>query len=659
MITHEILDGIGDAIYALGADWRISFMNRQAERFFARDRRELVGRDLWDCFPAARGTELGAALEGAMDSRKAVHLDLLSPSTGRWTDTRIFPLASGGLVASWRDITEQKQQQNELAEAVANHQRAGRELRTLVNSVPAMIAYWNEDLKCRYANDKYLEWFGRKHEDMISLKLQDLLGEALFLSNEPFIREALAGKPQSFERTLRKPSGQVGHTWTQYIPDVDADGRVHGFYAMATDVGPLKDAEERLKEVNTSLRLARQEAEEATAVKSVFLSNMSHELRNPLTGIIGYAELLAKRGTLDETQRKYVGRIHDASMALLTTVNDVLDFSKLEAGQVGIERRPMDPLALGRQALEMFELEMEKKGLAHRFEGVQAPTLVLADPTRVRQILTNLIGNAVKFTTSGSVTVRCLYDGAARMLRYEVVDTGPGIPPDRIGRLFQRFSQVDASTNRVFGGTGLGLAICKGLAEAMGGAVGVLSTPGEGSCFWVQIPSEPAPAAAYQPDDLAETLAEPVGLRGIRLLVVDDEPFNRDLVRQMLEPLGVSVTEAQGGAEAVAAARSADFDLILMDIQMPEIDGPTAAQLIRSIRRMERLDRDRGAHGRGRARNAAGVDGAVQFDARQTDGLHRSHLLTGSASVEQSASQRPEQCECLCHGNLAPRSTPP
>ena len=583
MITHEILDGIGDAIYALGADWRISFVNRQAERFFARDRRELVGRDLWDCFPAARGTELGAALEGAMDSRKAVHLDLLSPSTGRWTDTRFFPLASGGLVASWRDITEQKQQQNELAEAVANHQRAGRELRTLINSVPAMIAYWDEDLKCRYANDKYLEWFGRSQKDMISLKLQNLLGEALFLSNEPFIRGALAGKPQSFERTLRKPSGQIGHTWTQYIPDVDADGRVHGFYAMATDVGPLKDAEERLKELNTSLRLARQEAEEATAVKSVFLSNMSHELRNPLAGIIGYAELLAKRGTLDETQRKYVGRIHDASMALLTTVNDVLDFSKLEAGQVGIERRPIDPLALGRQALEMFELEMEKKGLAHRFEGVQVPALVLADPTRVRQILTNLIGNAVKFTTSGSVAVRCLYDGAARMLRYEVVDTGPGIPPDRIGRLFQRLSQVDASTNRVFGGTGLGLAICKGLAEAMGGAVGVLSMPGEGSCFWVQIPSEPAPTAAYWPEDLTEALAEPDGFRGRRLLVVDNEPFNRDLVRQMLEPLGVSVTEAQGGAEAVTAARSADFDLILMDIQMPEIDGPTAAQLIRSI----------------------------------------------------------------------------
>jgi PAS domain S-box-containing protein len=583
MITHEILEGIGDAIYALGANWRILFLNRQAERFFARDRRDLVGHDLWACFPAAKGTELGAALEHAMNSRESVHIDVLSPTTGRWTDTRIFPLANGGLVASWRDITEQKRQQNELDEAVASQERAGRELRTLVNSVPAMIAYWNQDLRCRYANEKYLEWFGRTPEDMVGLRIQDLMGETLFRSNEPFIRGALAGKPQSFERTLRKPSGQVGHTWAQYIPDEDAQGRVHGFYAMVTDVSPLKEAEERLKETNASLLLARREAEDATAVKAAFLSNMSHELRNPLTSIIGYAELLIKRGAFEETQRKYLGRIHDASMALLTTVNDILDFSKLEAGQVEIERRPTEPLALGRQALEMFELDMEKKGLAHSFEAVQAPAFVLADPTRVRQILTNLIGNAVKFTTSGSIAVRCLYDPAARMLRYEVVDTGPGIPADQMGRLFQRFSQVDASTNRLFGGTGLGLAICKGLAEAMGGAVGVLSMAGEGSCFWVEIPSEPAGLEAYQPQDLVSALADADELRGLRLLVVDDDPFNRDLVRQILEPLGVAVTEAEGGAEGVAAARSGDFDLILMDIRMPEIDGPTAAQLIRSI----------------------------------------------------------------------------
>ena len=583
MITHEILDGIGDAIYALSADWRISFVNRQAELFFARDRRDLVGRILWDCFPAARGTRLGAALENVMSSRQAAHLDLLSPTTGRWTDTRIFPLANGGLVASWRDITEQRRQQDELAQAVASQERAGRELRTLVDSVPAMIAYWDQDLRCRYANSQYLEWFGRTSEDMVGLRIQDLMGEALFLSNEPFIRGALAGEPQSFERTLRKPSGQVGHTWAQYIPDVDAEGRVHGFYALVTDISPLKEAEERLKEMNASLELARKEAEAAAAVKSAFVSNMSHELRNPLTSIIGYAELLIRKGALDETQRKYLARIHDSSLALLATVNDILDFSKLEAGQVEIERRPVDPLALGRQALEMFELEMEKKGLAHGFEAVEAPGLVLADPTRIRQILTNLIGNAVKFTASGSVAVRCVYDRAVRMLRYEVVDTGPGIPADAMGRLFQRFSQVDASTTRVFGGTGLGLAICKGLAEAMGGAVGVLSIAGEGSCFWVQIPAEPVAAGAYRPEDLVGTLPHPDGVRGLRLLVVDDDPFNRDLVRQILGPLGVLVTEAGSGAEAVAAARSGAFDLILMDIRMPEIDGPTAARLIRSI----------------------------------------------------------------------------
>lgn len=582
MITHEVLDAIGDAIYALRADWRIVFVNQQAERFFGRTRGELVGRSVWDCFPAARDSELGHALQTVMSRREAVHLDLLSPSTGRWTDTRLTPLAAGGLVASWRDITDQRRQQEALVEAEANQARSSRELRTLVDTVPAMIAYWDRDLRCRFANDKYLEWFGRRPDAMRDLQIRELLGDALFRQNEPFIRAALAGKPQSFERTLVKPSGQIGHTWAQYIPDIDAKGQVHGFYAMVTDVSPLKQAEERLKAANASLQAARETAEAATAVKSAFLSNMSHELRNPLTSIIGYAELLAKRGTLDETQRKYLGRIHDASMALLTTVNDVLDFSKLEAGQVEIERRPVDPLDLGRRALEMFEPELARKGLTCWFEADRAPGLVLADPTRIRQILTNLIGNAVKFTASGSVGVRCAYDPATQTLRYEVIDTGPGIPTDLLGRLFQRFSQVDASTTRTFGGTGLGLAICKGLAEAMGGAVGVLSLAGEGSCFWVAIPAESVRAEA-RPEDPGAALPRPDALRGVRLLVVDDEPYNRDLVRQILEPLGVAIVEAGGGGEAVAAARSAEFDLILMDIRMPEIDGPAAAQLIRSL----------------------------------------------------------------------------
>lgn len=582
MIISPILDEISDAIYALDSDWRFIFFNKQAERFFGRERKDVLGRSVWDCFPAARGTEFADLLERVMLSREPAHLDVLSPSTGRWTDTRIFPLAEGGIVANWRDITSEKQQQADLAEAVEARERAMRELRTVINHVPAMIAYWDSDLKCTYANESYVEWFGRSPEEMIGLSIQELMGESLFLKNEPYIRAALQGRRQAFDRTLTKPSGEVAHTWAQYIPDRDDHGRVRGFYAMVTDVTPLKLAEESLRATNSELQLARDEAQAATAVKSFFLSNMSHELRNPLTAIIGYAELLAKKGSLDETQRKYLTRLQDASAALLTTVNDVLDFSKLEAGEVVIERRAVDPLAIGRAALEMFEPQMERKGLTWSFEAADAPVLVIADETRLRQILANLIGNAVKFTAVGSVAVRCLYDRTSRQLRYEVIDTGPGIPSESQSQLFQRFSQVDASTSRTHGGTGLGLAICKGLAEAMGGKVGVLSVVGEGSCFWVQVPCEPTSLEALERVDLEDPLPHADALRELRVLVVDDEAANRELVRHMVEPLGVLVTEADGGAEAVAAARSDTFDIILMDVRMPNIDGPAAAQLIRS-----------------------------------------------------------------------------
>jgi two-component system sensor histidine kinase/response regulator len=577
-----ILESIGDAIYSVTADWSVIFFNRQAELFFERSRTDVIGRSLWDSFPAARDSELGDGLRRVMETRRPLDIVTQSPSTGRWADIRIFPLEDGGIVASWRDVTAQKRQEAALDEAIQNQDRLVRQMRTLTDHVPAMIAHWGSDLKCRFANSSYIEWFGRSSAEMLGISMQELMGETLFAKNEPYIRAALAGHRQSFERTLEKPSGEIGHTWAQYIPDIESEDRVAGFYALVTDVTPLKEAEQLLVEVNVQLKAARDEAEAAAAVKSAFLSNMSHELRNPLTSIIGYVDLLSKRGSLGGMERKYLARIQEAGDALLTTVNDLLDFSKLEAGQVAIERRHIDPVAIGLRALEMFEPAFEKKGLAYRFEAVDAPARVLADDTRIRQILLNLIGNAVKFTASGSVSVRCVYEPAGQMLRYEVIDTGAGIPAERQSRLFQRFSQLDASPTRTFGGTGLGLAICKGLAEAMDGNVGVQSIPGEGSCFWVEIPAKSVDLEMVQQRDVAQVLPEPDALRGLRLLVVDDEPANRELVRLIGEPFGVRVTEAGSGAEAVSAARSEPFDVILMDIRMPEIDGPTAAQIIHS-----------------------------------------------------------------------------
>jgi len=581
MISRTILESIGDAIYGLGPDWSISFFNAEAERFFGRSRKEVIGRILWEAFPAALGSELEIPLREVMESRTALNQVILSPTTGRWADTRIFPLENGGLSVSWRDVTAQRRQEAELAEAIREQSRLLRELQTITDHIPAMIASWDLNLKCRFANARYLEWFGRTSEQMLGLSIQELMGEALFAQNEPYIRRALAGERLGFERTLQKTSGEIGHTWAQYIPDTDRDGRVIGFYALVTDVSPIKKTEELLRMANSELELARAEAEALAAVKSDFLSNMSHELRNPLTSIIGYAELLAGRATLTGSDRKYVSRMLEAGEALLTTVNDVLDFSKLEAGQVEIERRPNDPTAIGLSALEMFELQMEKKHLVHRFEAVEVPAQVLVDDVRLRQILTNLIGNAVKFTAAGSVILRCRYDAARQSLRFEVIDTGPGIPDELQSRLFQRFSQVNASTVRNYGGTGLGLAICKGLAEAMGGKIGVSSAPGKGSCFWFELPCAPVEPETETGHDPGDILQDQDALRGLQLLVVDDNQVNRELVRALVEPLGVVVAEADSGSDAVLAAQRAAFDAILMDIHMPGIDGFAAAKIIR------------------------------------------------------------------------------
>lgn len=465
---------------------------------------------------------------------------------------------------------------------ITERTQAERFMRALTNYIPAMVAYWDSGMRCRYANLQYLDWFGRTPAEMIGISIEDLMGAELFARNAPFIRGAMSGQPQTFERTLIKPSGETGYTLARYIPDVDETGRVLGMVALVTDITTLKQAEIKLQQATDAAREALAQSEAALQVKKEFLSNVSHELRNPLTGIAGFSELLSQQEGLSVNASKYVVRIRDACGDLLTTVNDLLDFSKLESGEIAIITRPVDPYTVGLDALEFFEPQLRAKNLSHAFVASDLPGLVTIDPMRVRQILLNLIGNAVKVTDSGAVDLRAEYKRLENVLRYTVTDTGPGIPTEQRSKLFQRFSQVDASAARRRGGVGLGLAICRGLADAMGGRVAFTSEPGKGSRFWVDVPCATAEIMALHETRNPEAQEDLGALQGMRLLVVDDHAANRELVKRMVETLGIEVVEAFEGAEAVERASRDRFDIILMDLLMPELDGSSAAQLIRS-----------------------------------------------------------------------------
>ncbi|HTI85163.1 MAG TPA: ATP-binding protein, partial [Alphaproteobacteria bacterium] len=325
-------------------------------------------------------------------------------------------------------------------------------------------------------------------------------------------------------------------------------------------------------------RLAQLKAEEATRAKSDFLANMSHEIRTPMNGILGFADLLLD-SDLGQTQRRHATLLKEAGTSLLAIINDILDLSKIEAGKIELESVSFSPKELVEGALAIVRPAAMGKDLELMADlQPDLPAWVSGDPTRLRQILLNLLGNAIKFTERGSVMLKVSREPGDVLTRFDVTDTGIGIPADRLSQLFQSFAQGDRSITRRFGGTGLGLAICKRLAAAMGGAIGVESVPQQGSTFWftAQLAAAPSPGAAQSVRSAAPT-------RSARILVAEDVAMNQVLIEALLQKFGHQVTIVNNGREAVETVRHGTFDLILMDMEMPVMDGPTATRAIRAL----------------------------------------------------------------------------
>ena len=377
-----------------------------------------------------------------------------------------------------------------------------------------------------------------------------------------------------FETVGRRSSGELFDAEVS-LSRLDFDGEtiITGFWR---DISARKADE-------AAIIAGRDAAEAANRAKSEFLATMSHEIRTPMNGVLGMAAALA--GTaLDDNQRRMLQVVIDSGQGLMTLLSDILDLSKIEAGRMSFETAPFDLPGSVQAVAQLFAETAGAKGLDMRVEiAPAAQGWFSGDPTRFRQVVQNLVSNAVKFTSAGGfrigVDAEPLADGR-REIRVEVEDSGVGVPPEAASRLFEKFSQADATTTRQFGGTGLGLAICRQLIEAQGGRIGFHAAPSGGSLFWFTLPLAPAQAVASAP---AEPTSTPEEARPLRILAAEDHPTNRFVLSALCAGQPIDLTFAEDGLSALEAARTHDFDLILMDVHMPVMDGLTATRAIRSL----------------------------------------------------------------------------
>ncbi|HLT90072.1 MAG TPA: response regulator [Woeseiaceae bacterium] len=443
-------------------------------------------------------------------------------------------------------------------------------LRALIDNLPDLIYVKDEQSRFLLANRAVADQMGTTPEELLGKSDFDFYPEELARSFHADEQRVIAnGETIDREETCLDASGEEMVLLTTKVPLRAPDGRIVGIMGIGRNITARVRAERQMRE-------AREAAEAANRAKSNFVANMSHEIRTPMNGVIGLAELLLET-RLDAQQRDYAESIHESGKTLLTIINDILDFSKIEAGKLDLEALDMDLRGIVEDVGRVLALQAHRKGLELAVNIDPAlPDAVKGDPNRIRQILLNLGGNAVKFTDAGEVVLDLEVlesDSSGTLVRIRVRDTGIGIPADRLQHLFQPFSQVDASTTRRFGGTGLGLSIVRRLVELMGGETGVESEEGVGSCFWFTVRFRHSEAVNRQLHRMT-----PIELRGKRILAVDDNATNLKVLTTQLALMGTDVASAASADEALALMEKAceekqPFDVALLDHDMPGCDG--------------------------------------------------------------------------------------
>ncbi len=479
------------------------------------------------------------------------------------------------LVARWVETALERQQ------ARSERKRLHERFQKIGQEVPGLIFQTRMNLD---GSSAYL-YASAGIEDIYGLQPEDVANDAsrvLAVVHPDDLPAVVASYMQALEtlshwdtiyRVNHPVKGEIwveGHAKPERTPEGDTI-----WYGIATDVTAQK-------QVQLQLEHAKQAAEAANQAKSQFLANMSHEIRTPINGVLGMTRLLLDT-ELSPQQREYADTVRYSGDVLLSVINDILDFSKIEAGHLALEQIDFELATVLHELGSMMALRIREKGLHYQAElAPGVPARLRGDPGRLRQVLLNLVGNAVKFTDTGGVqlSISVASQSASHCtLQFSVRDSGIGIPAEKIPQLFNRFSQLDESTSRRYGGTGLGLAICQQLVTLMGGEIRASSQPGQGAEFSFTLPLQVADPASAQP---APRVPQAANGQHYRVLLAEDNPVNQRVAVKMLENLGCSVHTANNGLHALSALARQDFDIVFMDLQMPEMDGIEATRAIRA-----------------------------------------------------------------------------